>query len=99
MSDNTNYPVSTAAINWFDKAGQLHIRVYSSDGYNVIERCNDGNGWQTGQFQAPGSQVSAIVWWADDGAHIRVYCTFEDKTTEWAGDPQTGWTQGSYTTS
>jgi len=98
MDDNPSFPISTAAVSWFDAAGQLHIRVYSSDGYNVIERCNDGNGWVTGQFSAPGSQVSATVWNASDGTHIRLYCTFQDKTTEWCCDPATGWTQGTYTT-
>ncbi len=73
--------------------------MYSSDGYNVTERCIDqgGSGWTTGQFKQSGSQVSATVWYASDGVHIRVYCTFEDKTTEWANDPNAGWTKGSYT--
>jgi hypothetical protein len=99
MTDNPNYPTGSAAISWFYPAGTLHIRVYSTDGYDVTERCNDqgGPGWTTGQFKQPGSAISATVWLASDGAHIRVYCTFEDKTTEWANDPSTGWTQGSYT--
>jgi hypothetical protein len=96
--DNPNFPVGTAAINWFDSAGQLHIRVYSSDMYTVTERCADGGGWTTGAFSAPGSQVSAMVWQASGAAHIRVYCTFEDKTTEWCSDGSGTWTQGSYTT-
>ncbi len=98
MSGSATYPVSTASVSWFDASNQLHIRVYSCDGYKVIERCNDGNGWQTGQFSQPGASVSAIVWTASDGAHIRVYCTSNDVTTEWACDPVTGWTQGTYTT-
>lgn len=97
MTDNPNFPISTAAINWFDSAGQLHIRIYSSDGYNVIERCNDGQGWRTGQFKQPGKQVSAMQWTVADGTHIRVYCTTDDVTTEWCEDPATGWTKGSYT--
>lgn len=96
---SVSYPVATASVCWFDTAGQLHIRVYSCDGYTVTERCNDGNGWQTGQFSQPGSAVSAIVWTASDGPHIRVYCTSDNVTTEWACDPSTGWTKGSYTTS
>jgi len=35
---------------------------------------------------------------AADGVHLRVYCTSEDVTTEWCGDPATGWTKGGYTT-
>ena len=97
MSGNPNYPISTAAVNWFDGGGQLHIRVYSSDGYTITERCNDGSGWVTGQFSAPGKTVSAMVWTASDGAPIRVYATIDDNTTEWACDPTTGWTKGSYT--
>jgi len=99
VTDNPNYPIATAAVSWTDAEGQVHIRVYSSDGYNVIERCQDGGGaWQTGQFSAPGAQVSATAWMAADGVHLRVYCTSEDVTTEWCGDPATGWTKGGYTT-
>ena len=96
--DNPSFPIATAAINWFDGSGQLHLRVYSSDGYNIIERCNDGQGWTTGEFKGPGSDVSATCWQASDGIHIRVYGTFQDKTVEWCNDPGTGWTQGQYTT-
>lgn len=99
MSGDPKYPISTAVVNWFDTAGQLHIRVYSCDGYEVIERCNDGNGWVTGQFKAPGSHVSATAWMAGNGANIRVYCTSDDVTTEWVCDPaNTSWTQGTCTT-
>lgn len=99
MAGNPGYPTDTATVSWFYPAGTLHIRVYASDGYTVTERCNDqgGSGWTTGQFKQSGSQVSATVWLASDGAHIRVYCTFQDKTTEWCNDPSTGWTEGSYT--
>ncbi len=90
-------PISTASISWFDSGNVLHIRVYSCDGYTVTERCEDGNGWTTGAFSQAGSAVSAICWNASDGVHIRVYCTFEDKTTEWCMDPGASWTQGSYT--
>jgi len=92
-----NMPIATAVVSWLDGGGQLHIRVYSCDGYTVTERCADGQGWTTGQFSQPGAAVSATCWNASDGAHIRVYCTFEDKTTEYCWDPATGWTQGSYT--
>lgn len=95
--DNPNFPIGTAAINWFDSSGNLHIRVYSTDGYNVTERCADGQGWTTGGFNAPGSAVSATCWNASDGTHIRVYSTFEDTTTEYCWDPGTSWTGGSYT--
>lgn len=93
-----NMPISTASVCWFDTSSNLHIRVYSSDGYTVTERCADGQGWTTGGFSAPGSAVSAISWNASDGTHLRVYCTFEDGTTEYCNDPGTaGWTKGSYT--
>ncbi|HVJ02990.1 MAG TPA: hypothetical protein VM662_12465 [Sphingomonas sp.] len=98
MSDNPSFPVATASVSWFDSSNQLHIRVYSTDGYTVTERCMDGNGWTTG-FSMPGSDVSATVWNASDGAHIRVYATFEDTTTEWCFDPGSGWNKGQYTPS
>lgn len=95
---------SSAAISWFDENGQLHIRVYSSDGENVTERCADGNGWTTGGLAVPGSAVSATCWWQQGvGAHLRVYCSTIDQSTqeyttiEWCNDPGfTGWQQGQY---
>ena len=100
MSDEATMPIGTAVVSWQDSAG-LHIRVYSTDGYNVIERCIDtgGPGWTTGSFTANGSDVSATVWQDSAGAHIRVYCTFEDGTTEWCNDPGAGWQKGGYTVS
>jgi hypothetical protein len=100
VTDKPNFPISTAVVSWFDKAGKLHVRVYSSDGYMVSERCVDqsNNGWQTGSFHQPGSQVSATAWVASDGAHIRVYCTANNVTTEWCSDPGQGWAKGQYTT-
>ena len=99
MSDNPNFPLATAAISWTDSSGNLHIRVYSTDGYNVSERGIDSGGsWFTGAFSEPGSAVSATCWNASDGTHLRVYCTNEDATTEWCSDPgASGWTKGSYT--
>jgi fucose-binding lectin len=70
-----NMPIATAAIDGFDSHGGLHIRVYSTDGYTVSERCNDGGGWYAGAFSQSGSAVSAICWNASDGTHIRVYGT------------------------
>jgi hypothetical protein len=99
--DNPNYPIGTAAVSWFDSDHLLHIRVYSTDGYTVTERCLDqgNNGWYDGAFKAAGSQVSATAWTASDGINIRVYCTSNDATTEWCAVPgNSGWIQGSYTT-
>ncbi|WP_114953584.1 fucose-binding lectin protein [Sphingosinicella terrae] len=96
--DNPNYPISTAVVSWVDSGGQDHIRVYSCDAYTVIERCYDGAGWQIGDFKQAGSAVSATSWNDSAGVHLRVYCTFQDKTVEWCNDPGSGWTQGDYTT-
>lgn len=98
MTDNATMPIGTAVVSWQDSNG-LHIRVYSTDGYNVIERCTDtgSSGWTAGGFTAQGSDVSATCWQDNAGLHIRVYCTFEDGTTEWCLDPGSSWTQGAYT--
>lgn len=98
MSDNPNYPIGTAVVSWMAD-GQVNIRVYSTDGYNVIERVATSSGWENGSFSQPGSQVSATCWQDSGGVHIRVYCTFQDKTVEWCSDPGQDWTQGQYTTS
>ncbi|MBD3728976.1 MAG: fucose-binding lectin protein [Sphingomonadales bacterium] len=98
MADTFQDPIATASLNWFDSSGQLHIRVYVSDGYNVIERCADGNGWTDGTLNVPGTQISATCWTASDGTHIRVYATSDDGTVEWCQNPgSTSWTQGAFT--
>lgn len=94
-----SFPVATAAVNWLDSGGQVHIRVYSTDGYNVTERCWDGSGWTDGSLKAPGGDVSATSWLDKSGGlSIRVYCNFEDVTTEWCIDQGGGWYKGAYTT-
>ena len=89
--------IDTAAVNWLDSGGTVHIRVYSSDGYTVTERCWDGSGWTDGAFSATGGTVSATSWQGSGGLSIRVYCTFQDKTVEWCIDQGGGWYQGAYT--
>lgn len=99
MASNPNYPVDTAAVSWLDNGGQIHLRVYSSDGYSVTERCWDGAGWTDGGFKQSGGNVSATCWQNQAGANIRVYCTFEDKTIEYCWDAGgAGWYVGAYTT-
>ena len=98
MTDNPNMPVGTAATSWQDGGG-LHIRVYSTDGYNVSERCWDNGAWTTSSFSAKGSAVSATSWLNGSSASIRVYCTFEDGTIELCLDPGGSWYQGGYTVS
>ena len=96
MSDKFTMPIGTAVVSWQDTGG-LHLRVYSTDGYTVTERCADtGSDWTNGSFTAAGSDVSATCWQDSAGVHIRVYCTFEDVTTEWCWDGS-GWVQGAYT--
>jgi Fungal fucose-specific lectin len=97
--DNPNFPTGTASVSWLDSGGQIHLRVYSTDSYNVTERCWDGNGWTNGGFTAAGSAVSATAWQTQAGAFIRVYCTFEDKTVEYCWDGGgSGWYVGAYST-
>jgi hypothetical protein len=92
-------PIATAVTSWLDSGGQIHIRVYSCDGYNVTERCWDGTGgWTNGSFAQKGGAVSVTSWQGGGGLSIRVYCTFEDKTIEWCIDQGGGWYQGAYTT-
>lgn len=97
MADNPNFPIGTASINWIDSNGGSHIRVYSTDGYNVSEWCWDqgGTAWTQGAFSAPGSAVSATCWMGNAGLYIRVYCTFEDVTQEWCANPGGGWEKGA----
>lgn len=96
--DNPNYPVGTASISWVDSGGTVHLRVYSTDGYNVSERCWDANSWTTGGFSAAGSQVSATCYPAGGSVNIRVYCNAQDKTVEYCSDAGGAWYEGGYTT-
>ena len=97
MASNPNFPIGTAAVSWLDGGGGVHIRVYSTDGNNVTERCWDGGSWTTGGFSAAGGAVSATLWSSGGVASIRVYCTFEDKTTEFCSDQGGAWYEGAYT--
>ena len=68
-----------------------------SDGYTVTERCYDQGAWTTGGFSQSGDGVSATCWQQNGGPSIRVYCTFEDTTTEWCWDTGgSGWYKGAY---
>lgn len=98
MASSPSFPVGTAAVSWTDGSGR-HIRVYSTDSYNITERCwDDGQGWTNGGFRAVGAAVSATCWQEQQGVSIRVYCTFEDKTVEYCWDAGGGgWYQGGYT--
>lgn len=92
-----DFPISTASVSWMDAGGTSHIRVYSSDGYNVTEQIWDGTGWNAGSFNAPGSQVSATAWVNGGVGYVRVYCTGDDKTVEWCADAGAdSYYQGSY---
>lgn len=99
MATTPNMPVGTASIAWVDGGGNSHLRVYSTDGYTVTERQWDINAWTTGSFSAPGAQVSATCYQTGGGVSIRVYCNFEDVTTEYCSDAGGAWYQGGYTTS
>ena len=61
---NPSFPISTAVVSWFYPAGTLHIRVYSSDGYNVTERCNDQSsaGWLTRAWPNWSKAVAVNDW-------------------------------------
>jgi hypothetical protein len=97
MADSSDYPVGSASVSWLDASGTIHIRVYSTNGYAVTERCWDGSGWTNGGFSQKGGAVSATCWQGPSGISIRVYCTFDDSTVEYCWDPGTGWYQGAYT--
>lgn len=97
-----SYPIGTATVSFIDPNDNntLNLHVFSTDGYNVTQRYILGGSttWVTGQFKQPGSAVSATAWVDGVGAHVRVYCTNDDVTTEWCYDPGTGWVKGIYTT-
>ena len=46
MGDMPSMPIGTASVSWTDGGGGTHIRVYSTDGYKVEERCWDRRGLQ-----------------------------------------------------
>jgi hypothetical protein len=98
MATIPNMPIGTAAVSWADSNG-LNIHVYSTDGYNVTERIwSDHAGrWTNGNFSQAGEAVSATSCLGSNGAQIRVYCTFEDQTTEWCSDFGGDWYKGGYT--
>jgi hypothetical protein len=97
MADMPTMPVGTASVSWIDAGGAINLRVYSTDGYKVEERCFNGS-WTTSSFSAPGSQVSATCWLVNGSPSIRVYCTFDNQTIEYCSDNGGAWYQGGFTT-
>src|SRR5271155_942289 len=74
----------TAAVSWWGPT----IRVYSSDGHEITERCWDGGGeWYTGLFKDAGQDVSATGWLDPVRIrHVRVYASNDGVITEWCWD-------------
>jgi hypothetical protein len=84
----------TAAVSW---SPGTHLRVYISDGGNIIERAWDGSGgWYTGAFKQAGQSASATAW-ADPVLHIRVYVTNGASITEYCWDDKGPWYKGAFT--
>jgi Fungal fucose-specific lectin len=86
--------MSTAATSFV--SGGLHLRMYSSDGVTITEKCWDKDGpWYVGAFKGLGQYVSATSW-VDSTIHIRVYCTNAGVTTEYCWDGDGPWYKGAY---
>jgi hypothetical protein len=84
----------TAAVSWQDNG--IHLRVYSTDGKTVTEKCWDTNNWYVGAFKEPGQSASATAWF-NGGVYIRVYVTDSGKTSEYCWDKNGPWYKGAYT--
>jgi len=95
----SNFISETAVASYLDAGGNIHLRVYLTNGNAVTERINDGNGWQTGGFAQPGEKVSATAWYVGGQSCIRVYCVQKGVTTEWCSDAGGAWYKGAYSDS
>jgi Fungal fucose-specific lectin len=91
----SNFNNSTAVVSW----GNVSLRVYSSDGQNVTEKCWDGGGpWYVGAMKAVGQSVGAASWLDTGGQiHIRVYVSNQGKIVEYCWDKDT-WYVGALST-
>ena len=90
-------PIGTAAVSWIDTNNIAQLHVYSTDGNNITERYWAGSAWASTNFLAKGGQVSATCYVLNGQPYIRVYCNYEDVTTEWCSDAGSAWYTGSYT--
>jgi hypothetical protein len=80
----SQFAFSTSAVSW--NANGTHLRVYTSDGAKVTERCWDG-GWSTGAFNQPGQAVGAASWVDTSGQiHIRTYVSDAGTVKEYCWD-------------
>jgi hypothetical protein len=88
----------TSAISWLDSAGNLQIRVYSSDGTKVTEMALGSGGWGSGSFSQPGTTVGATTWSDEGGFHIRAYVGSGSVITEHCFDSANSreWYQGDF---
>jgi hypothetical protein len=83
----------TTTVSW---GPGTHLRVYFSDGGNIVERAWDGNGWYNGTFKEAGQSASATAW-TDSVVHIRVYVTNGASITEYGWDNLGPWYKGAFT--
>jgi hypothetical protein len=80
----SNFAYSTSAVSWV-KSG-THLRIYTSDGSRVTEKCWDGE-WSNGAFAQEGQSIGATAWLDSSGQiHIRAYVSNLGKVTEYCWD-------------
>ncbi len=79
----SHYAYSVAAVSWTPGS---HLRIYTSDGSKVTEKCWDGS-WYVGALAVDGQKVGATSWVDSTGQiHIRVYVSNLGKITEQCWD-------------
>lgn len=62
-----------SSVSWF-QSNQIHLRVYTSTGDKITEKCWDKDKWYTGAFTANGTTVGGTGWLDNTGQiHLRVY--------------------------
>ncbi|NML16583.1 hypothetical protein [Azohydromonas caseinilytica] len=80
----SQFAFSTSAVSWNQNG--THLRIYTSDGAKVTEKCWDG-GWSAGGFVQEGQAVGATSWQDGSGQiHIRAYVANQGKVTEYCWD-------------
>ena len=99
MTSSFSFPQSSAAISWVDNNGIGQAQVFSCDGNLVTQRYWSGSVWATGSFSQKGSHVSATAYYTNGAAYLRVYCTWQEVTTEYCQDAGGAWYTGSYSPS
>lgn len=87
--------VLTSSTISYKLEDSVYIRVYITNGHNIIEKYFDSHKWNYGSFNQTGSTVGATYYIQDTNPIIRVYVGRKGMIQEYRCDDQQTWQLGT----